>query len=270
MEPPESAPASAPSLAQPDAPEPGPPPARCIACRGTGKLGWGPCQSCSGGGLSPAASSGASKCILCRDTGKGLFGGPCGRCSGGPGAAPLIPEEFSEKYKNTDFSVFGDALRGLSANAAGFASCITCGGTGKSNWGSLPCGTCHVGVCFLCNDTGVTGFGPRWRCPAPAAVPPRPSPAFGSTTTDVARVQAIAEKIKSLQRRRPDARIRWAAHCDACFEGTKDPGRHPLVSLADFALEEFLALDCDDDADDADHEDSKFFIGWLREYRASR
>ena len=96
------------------------------------------------------------------------------------------------------------------------------------------------------------------------------SRASGSTTTDVARVQAIAEKIKSLQRRRPDARIRWAAHCDAHFEGTKDPGRHPLVSLADFALEEFLALDCDDDAEDADHEDSEFFIGWLREYRASR
>ena len=121
-------------------------------------------------------------------------------------------------------------------------------------------------------------FGPCMRCPrtassaatAPAAVPPRPSPASGSTTTDVARVQAIAEKIKSLQRRRPDARIRWAAHCDAHFDGTKDPGRHPLVSLADFAIEEMQVLDDDDDADDADHEDSEFFIGWLREYRASR
>ena len=119
-------------------------------------------------------------------------------------------------------------------------------------------------------------FGPCPRCPrtasnaatAPAAVLPRPSPAFGSTTTDVARVQAIAERIKNLQRRRPDARIQWLAHCDACFKGTKDPGRHPLVSLADFALDESIALD--NDADDADEEDSEFLMNWLREYRASR
>ena len=104
------------------------------------------------------------------------------------------------------------------------------------------------------------------RCPAPAAVPPRPSPASGSTTTDVARVQAIAEKIKSLQRRRPDARIRWAAHCDAHFDGTKDPGRHSLVSLADFAVKEIEVLDNADDADDADYEDSDFFINCLREH----
>ena len=117
-------------------------------------------------------------------------------------------------------------------------------------------------------------FGPCMRCPrtassaatAPAAVPPRPSPASGSTTTDVARVQAIAEKIKSLQRRRPDARIRWAAHCDAHFDGTKDPGRHSLVSLADFAIKEIQVLDNVDDADDADYEDSDFFIDWLREH----
>ena len=94
------------------------------------------------------------------------------------------------------------------------------------------------------------------------------APASGSTTTDAARVQAIAERIKNLQRRRPDARTRWVAHCDACFKGTKDPGRHPLVSLAEFALDEALALD--NDADDADEEDSEFFTDWLRGYRASR
>ena len=30
---------------------------RCIACVGTGKLGWGPCETCSGGGLVPPAAS---------------------------------------------------------------------------------------------------------------------------------------------------------------------------------------------------------------------
>ena len=34
--------------------EPGPPPARCIACHGTGYVGWGPCHSCSGGSPSLA------------------------------------------------------------------------------------------------------------------------------------------------------------------------------------------------------------------------
>ena len=43
-----------------------------------------------------------------------------------------------------------------------------------------------------------------------------------------------------------------------------------LVSLADFAVEEMQVLDEDVDADDADYEDSDFFIGWLREYRANR
>ena len=147
MAPPESAPASAPSLAQPDAPEPGPPPARCIACHGTGKLGWGPCQFCSGGGLSPAASSGASKCIFCKDTGKGLFGDPCGRCSGGPGAA-LTQEDFKEKFKNADLSFLDGALRGFSASSAGSAS---------------------GGPCFSCNSTGTTLFGPCWRCAKPAS-----------------------------------------------------------------------------------------------------
>ena len=77
-------------------------------------------------------------------------------------------------------------------------------------------------------------------------------------------------KIKSLQRRRPDARIRWATHCDAHFDGTKDPGRHPLASFAEFATEEVQVLEADFNSDDADYADSDFFYGWLREYRASR
>ena len=134
-------------------------------------------------------------------------------------------------------------------------------------------------ACRNCKGTGTTLFGPCVVCASAASrgaaeVVKYPADAFilasGSTTTDAARIQAIAATIKSLQRRRPDASTRWAAHCEANFEGTKDPSRHSLASLAKFAFQEAIALLDLDDADDADEKDSDFFRAWMREYRVDK
>ena len=95
------------------------------------------------------------------------------------------------------------------------------------------------------------GEGADAASPTDAAVeaPLRPSPASGSATTNDARVPAIAETIRNLQRRRPDTRLRRAAYCVSHFEGIKDPGRHTMASLSRFLANEiqFLATDVDDD-----------------------
>ena len=72
--------------------------------------------------------------------------------------------------------------------------------------------------------------------------------ASGSTTTLGARGPDIAETIRSLQRRRPETRLRWTAYCAAHFQGIKDLGRHTNASIARFLASEmrFLATDAGD------------------------
>ena len=96
----------------------------------------------------------------------------------------------------------------------------------------------------------------------PAAAPLRPPLASGSAATNDALVLAIAEKIRSLQRRRQDTRIRWHAHCVSHFGGVKDPAWHTIASLSQLLASEIQFLVEDDGADD---EDYSFIYKWLRD-----
>ena len=44
----------------------------------------------------------------------------------------------------------------------------------------------------------------------------------------------LAEEVRQLQRKRPDARAHWAAHCAAQSGGVMDPLRHSVASLSEF------------------------------------